>query len=316
MMFMAVQQNNPLIDRLPAVRGSYRVNVSMAAVTWFKVGGPAEVVFRPADEADLIAFLQQRPTDVDVTLIGAGSNLLIRDGGISGVVIRMGREMAKVRIEGDDVFAAGMAMDVNIARTAADGGLTGLEFLRGIPGSIGASLRTNAGAYGREIKDVLIAIRAVDNAGNVHEAAAADLKLDYRHSDFPDDWIITEVSLRAEKGEAADIAARMAAITDAREETQPVRARTGGSTFKNPAGHRAWELIDAAGCRGLTRGGAQVSEQHCNFLINLGDATARDLEELGEEVRRQVKANSGIDLEWEIKRIGEFDNQVIGTVQE
>jgi UDP-N-acetylmuramate dehydrogenase len=313
---MAVTKNSRLIDRLPELRGSYRADVSMAGVSWFKVGGPAEVVFRPADELDLIAFLQQRPMDVDVTLIGAGSNLLVRDGGISGVVIRMGREMGGVRIEGDDVFAEGMAMDVNIARAAADAGLTGLEFLRGIPGSIGAALGTNAGAYGREIKDVLIAIRAVDKAGNVHEVAAADIKLGYRHSEIPEDWIVTEVHLSAEEGEIAEIAARMAAITDAREETQPVRARTGGSTFKNPQGHKAWELIDAAGCRGLMRGGAQVSEQHCNFLINLGDATARDLEELGEEVRRRVKANSGIELEWEIKRIGEFDDQGIGAVQE
>ncbi len=305
-MLMSEFGQNDLVNRLPPVRGSYRQNVAMSGVTWFKVGGPAEVVFRPADEADLIEFMKSKPVDVVVTLIGAGSNLLIRDGGIPGVVVRMGREMAGVKFDGECAIAGGMAMDVNIARAAADAGLGNLEFLRGIPGSIGGAVRMNAGAYGRELKDVLISIRAVDGAGYIHEVPAADLHLDYRHSEFPEDWIVTEVNLQGRFDDRDAILARMRDITGAREETQPVRARTGGSTFKNPPGYKAWELVDEAGCRGLRRGGAMVSEQHCNFLINTGDATANDLEELGEEVRRRVQAYSGVLLEWEIKRVGLF----------
>ncbi len=303
---MTDTSDSKLIERLPKVRGDYRQAVSMASITWFKVGGPAEVLFRPKDEADLIDFLAGKPDDVPLTVIGAGSNLLVRDGGIPGVTIRLGGGLAKVGFRGNRAIAGGMAMDVNVARAAAEAGIAGLEFLRGIPGSIGGAVRMNAGAYGKEMSDVLISIQAVDFAGRRHEASAAELSLSYRHSELPEDWIVLSAELQGEAGAPDEIRARMTDITDSREETQPVRSRTGGSTFKNPDGQKAWELIDAAGCRGLRRGDAMISEQHCNFLINTGEATAKDLEELGEEVRRRVWARTGVTLEWEIRRVGTF----------
>ncbi len=314
-MTMANRDSGALLERLPPVRGQLRSNVPMSTLTWFKVGGPAEVLFRPADEAALMDFLQNCPTDIPIALIGAGSNLLVRDGGIPGVVIRLSSGFAGVRFGAEDrVEAGGMAMDINIARAAANEGLAELEFLRGIPGSLGGAVRMNAGAYGREIKDVLVSIRAVDRAGQLHRLEAGDLGLSYRHSELPADWIVVDATLQGRRGDKGEILSRMTGITDAREDTQPVRERTGGSTFKNPPGAPAWQLIDAAGCRGLRRGGAMVSEQHCNFLINAGRATARDLEELGEEVRRQVEAHSGIVLEWEIRRLGEYRDDSLEVI--
>ena len=293
-----------LIERLPTVRGEYRADAPVAQLTWFRVGGPAEVLFRPADEADLVDFLSGLPGDVPVTVLGVGSNTLIRDGGVPGVVIRLGKGFADARVDGDRVIAGAGALDVTVAATAQRAGLTGLEFLSGIPGTVGGALRMNAGAYGSEIRDVLVSARAVDPLGHARTLAADEMALGYRHCGVPEDWIFTSAVLRARPGDPATIAQAMADIRDAREETQPRRVRTGGSTFANHEGRRAWQLIDAAGCRGLRIGGAQVSEKHCNFLLNTGDATAADIEALGEEVRRRVLASSGIELRWEIRRVG------------
>lgn len=295
-----------LIDRLPSVRGSYRENVPMSEHTWFRVGGPCEVMFRPADEEDLMAFLAARPADVPVTMVGVGSNMLVRDGGLAGVVIRFGKTFASIEVVGDRVSAGAAALDVTVASVAQRAGLTGLEFLFGIPGSIGGALRMNAGAYGSETKDVLISARAIDPQGGVHSMTPAEMGLAYRHSDVPADWLFTRAEFQARPGDPEAIAKAMQAIRDAREETQPRRVRTGGSTFANPEGHKAWKLIDAAGCRGLRIGDAMVSELHCNFLLNIGEATAHDIERLGEEVRRRVFETSGVRLRWEIKKLGVF----------
>ncbi|MBX3492565.1 MAG: UDP-N-acetylmuramate dehydrogenase [Parvibaculum sp.] len=302
---MAARASLPhLIDRLPAVRGELLADAPLAPLTWFRVGGPAEVMFRPADADDLAAFLAGCPPDVPVMVIGVGSNLLVRDGGVPGVVIRLGRPFMEISIDGSFVRAGTAALDVAVARAAQEAGLAGLEFYRGIPGSIGGALRMNGGAYGRETKDVLVEAVAIDRAGKRHVLTNADMKYSYRHCGAADDLIFVEAVFQGEPGDKAAIQARMAEITASREATQPIRTRTGGSTFKNPDGHKSWQLIDAAGCRGLKRGGAQVSELHCNFLINTGDASAADLEDLGEEVRARVKAQSGVTLEWEIRRIG------------
>jgi UDP-N-acetylmuramate dehydrogenase len=302
---MAARAHTPsLIERLPSVRGRYSEASPLSRVTWFGVGGPADVMFRPADRDDLAEFLTGKPADVPVTVIGVGSNLLVRDGGIAGVVIRLGKGFVEVTCEGERVRAGAGALDANVARTAAEAGLEGLEFYSGIPGTIGGALRMNAGAYGVETKDVLVSAEAVDLAGRVHAVDAKALGLTYRHSDAPADWIFTAAVFRAKAGGRAVIAQRMAEIAASREATQPIRSRTGGSTFKNPPGEKAWQLIERAGCRGLVRGGAMVSEKHCNFLINTGNATAAELEALGEEVRRRVRETTGITLEWEIKRVG------------
>lgn len=293
-----------LIDRLPPVRGRLTVNAPLDRVTWFRVGGPAEVLFKPADAEDLAAFLAAKPDDLPVTVIGVGSNLLVRDGGVPGVVIRLGREFAYVRAEGSTVHAGASALDLNVAIAARGAGIAGLEFLSGIPGTVGGALRMNAGAYGREMKDVVVSVTALDPKGRPHDLSLADLGFAYRKCAVPTDWIFAGAVLRGEPGSETDIARRMAEIKASREESQPTREPTGGSTFANPPGLKAWELIDRAGCRGLVMGGAKVSEKHCNFLINTGTATASDLEGLGEEVRRRVKETSGITLEWEIKRIG------------
>ncbi len=289
---------------LPKLRGRLLVNQSLAELTWFRVGGPAQVLFMPADEADLCYFLAETPAEVPVTVIGLGSNLLVRDGGVPGVVIRLGRGFNEVAVEGNLVRAGTAVPDVKVARAAADAALAGLSFYRGVPGAIGGALRMNAGAYGAETKDVLLEARAVDRKGNVRVLKNADFGFSYRHSTAPADLIYTQATFRGEPGDPKLIAAEMDKITEARESTQPIKSRTGGSTFKNPPGKKAWQLIDAAGCRGLVVGDAQVSEMHCNFLINRGNATAADIENLGEEVRRRVKENSGIELEWEIVRIG------------
>ena len=298
-----------LLDRLPPVRGRYAENMRLADVTWFRVGGPAEVMFRPIDVEDLVAFLKGCPADVPRTVLGVGSNVLVRDGGIPGVVIRLGRGFAGIAIDGSEVRVGAAAPDINVAMVCRDAGVAGLEFLRGIPGTIGGALRMNAGAYGREMVDIVTSAEAVDPAGTLHRMSKADLGLSYRHCCVPEDFIFTGAVLQGKPGDVKDIAARMSEIGTARDASQPVRTRTGGSTFANPkepeaAGRKAWELIDAAGCRGLKIGGAQVSELHCNFLINTGEAAAFDLESLGEEVRRRVFDRFGVMLRWEIRRLG------------
>ena len=291
-------------NKMPTLRGRLIANQSLAELTWFRVGGPAQLLFMPEDEDDLSYFLTHLPADIPVTVIGLGSNLIVRDGGVPGVVVRLGRGFNEIAIEGGNVRAGAAVPDVKVARAAQEAGLAGLSFLRGIPGAVGGALRMNGGAYGRETKDALVEARAVDRQGRVHVLGNADMHYAYRHSGAPDDYIFTQAMFTGEPGDPAAIAAEMAKITESREATQPVKSRTGGSTFKNPPGQKAWQLIDAAGCRGLRRGDAQVSEMHCNFLINLGSATAADIETLGETVRRRVKEHAGVDLEWEIKRIG------------
>ncbi len=303
-MMAARQASERLIERLPAVRGRLTENAALAPVTWFRVGGAAEVMFRPADVEDLAAFLAAKPADVPVTVIGVASNLLVRDGGVPGVVIRLGRGFVDIRIDAETVSAGAGALDLNVALACQEGGIAGLEFLCGIPGTIGGGLRMNAGAYGREIRDILREAVALDAEGRSHTLSPMAMQLSYRHCGVPEDWIFVAARFAAEPGDREAIGRRMAEIQAAREASQPVRARTGGSTFANPPGHKAWELIDRAGCRGLRRGGAMVSEKHANFLINTGEASAADLEGLGEEVRRRVFETSGISLDWEIRRIG------------
>ncbi|MHA1164799.1 MAG: UDP-N-acetylmuramate dehydrogenase [Alphaproteobacteria bacterium] len=294
-----------LTEKLPRLKGRLTANACLSDITWFRVGGPAQLLFRPADEADLAYFLKQLPEDVPVTVIGLGSNLLVRDGGIPGVVIRLGRGFGEITIEEGNRLRAGTAVpDVKVARAAADAGIAGLAFYRGIPGCIGGALRMNGGAHGRETCEVLVEAHAVDRAGNIHILSVADMKYSYRHSGAPAGYIFTQALFQGEAGERAQILVEMEKIAEYREQAQPIKSRTGGSTFKNPPGQSAWKLIDAAGCRGLQIGGAKVSEKHCNFLINEGGATGADLEELGETVRARVKDASGIELEWEIRRLG------------
>jgi len=294
-----------LKEQLPKLRGRLLANEPLAPLTWFRVGGPAQALFMPEDEEDLAYALANLPREIPVTVIGLGSNLIVRDGGVPGVVIRLGRGFSEVKVEDGSRIRAGTAVpDVKVSRAAQEAAITGLAFFRGIPGAIGGALRMNGGAYGRETKDALIEARGVDRRGRVHVFANGDMHYNYRHCGAPDDIIFTQALFQGAPGDPAAIAAEMEKITESREATQPIKSRTGGSTFKNPPGHKAWQLIDAAGCRGLTIGGAQVSQMHCNFLINLGSATAADIEALGETVRRRVKETSGVELEWEIKRIG------------
>ncbi|WP_173983940.1 UDP-N-acetylmuramate dehydrogenase [Magnetospirillum sp. SS-4] len=301
---MTVRREHDWRDDLPAVRGRIGFDAPMAPFTWFRVGGPAEVLFRPADLDDLMTFLAGLPPQVPVTVIGVGSNLLVRDGGVPGVVIRLAGPFAAIETNGDTITAGAGALDITVAKLAMEAGIGGLEFLSGVPGTIGGALRMNAGAFGAEMKDVAIAAEAVDRDGRLRILDLADLGFTYRHSAVDESWIFLSATLRGRPAPTAAIAARMDEIRAGRENAQPVRARTGGSTFANPPGHSAWKLIDAAGCRGLIRGGAQVSEKHCNFLLNLGDATAADIEDLGEDVRRRVLETSGVELNWEIRRIG------------
>jgi UDP-N-acetylmuramate dehydrogenase len=293
-----------LIDRLPPVRGKLTENAPISGITWFRTGGPAEVLFHPADREDLIDFISALEPGIERTVLGLGSNAMIRDGGLAGVVIHLGKALGDITFDGTDVTAGAGALDVAVAREGRDRSIGGLEFLSGIPGTIGGALRMNAGAYGREISDVLVSAEAIDPVGNLHSLTPADFAFSYRHSAIDESWIFLSARLSGEPGDRAAIDQRMTEIAEDRKSSQPIQARTGGSTFKNPPGTKAWELIEAAGCRGLTIGDAMVSEQHCNFLINKGNATARDLETLGDEVRKRVKDHSGIILEWEIRRIG------------
>jgi UDP-N-acetylmuramate dehydrogenase len=303
-----------IIPSLPEIRGKYRAGLALSDLTWFRVGGAADVLFSPADEDDLQHFLKNCPSDIPVTVLGAGSNTLVRDKGVSGVVIKLGKAFADVTVamrDGDAVVIAGAAaLDVAVSRLAAKHSLSGLEFFRGIPGSIGGALRMNAGAYGGETADVFDHAIGYDLQGQRLEFTSADMGFAYRHCGLPEDVIFTSAQFKTSAGDAAVIQSRMDEISRSRETSQPIRSRTGGSTFRNPGGAnpdgpKAWKLIDAAGCRGLWQGDAQVSEQHCNFLINHGQATATDLETLGETVRRKVLETGGVELHWEIKRIGE-----------
>lgn len=289
--------------KMPELRGRLLANQPLGEFTWFRVGGPAQLFFLPEDENDLAYFLRNLPPKIPVTVIGAGSNLIVRDGGVPGVVIRLGRGFNDAKIEQHNVTAGSAMLDVMVARAAQGAGVAGLAFLSGIPGTIGGALRMNGGAYGGETKDVLVEARGVDRQGNIRSFSKDEMAFSYRHCGVADDVIFTSAILRGTPGEPDQIAAEMTAIKKKREASQP-RNRTGGSTFKNPPGQSAWQLIDEAGCRGLTIGGAQVSELHSNFLINLGGAKADDIETLGETVRERVKKHSGVELEWEIKRIG------------
>jgi UDP-N-acetylmuramate dehydrogenase len=296
-------------EALPKVRGTYSENAALKDLVWFRAGGPAEILFRPADADDLAAFFAEKPPSLPVTIIGVGSNLLVRDGGIKGVVVRLPAFFGRVSVEGTRLRAGAAARDAAVARAAADAGLAGLEFLRGVPGTIGGALRMNAGCYGSEIKDVFVEATAIDGRGRKHVLGPDEMAFRYRKSGAGDDLVFVEALLQGKPDDPQIVRDRMNALVDAREASQPVKSRTGGSTFKNPdaaesAGRKAWQLIDEAGCRGLKHGAAQVSEKHCNFLINTGDASAADIEALGEDVRARVKAKFGVELEWENKRVG------------
>ncbi|MGB7937252.1 MAG: UDP-N-acetylmuramate dehydrogenase [Pseudolabrys sp.] len=289
--------------RMPELRGRLLANQPIGEFTWFRVGGPAQAFFMPEDENDLTYFLRNLRGETPVTVIGAGSNMIVRDGGVAGVVIRLGRGFNDVKVEDHRITAGTAILDVMVARAAQPAGIAGLAFLSGIPGTIGGALRMNGGAYGGETKDVLVETQGVDRQGNLRKFTIGEMGFSYRHCGVSEDVIFTAAVLQGRAGAPEEIAAEMATIKKKREASQP-RNRTGGSTFKNPPGHSAWKLVDDAGCRGLTVGGAQVSELHSNFLINLGGATAADIEILGETVRERVKAHSGVELEWEIKRVG------------
>ncbi|OYV36790.1 MAG: UDP-N-acetylenolpyruvoylglucosamine reductase [Acidocella sp. 20-61-6] len=289
---------------IPPVRGRLGQAAPLAAFTWFRVGGPAEFLLRPADTEDLCDLLRQLPLEMPVTVIGAASNLIVRDRGIQGLVVKLARGFGEVVVEPDGIIAGAAALDITVAEHAGAAGLSGLEFLSGIPGTIGGAVAMNAGAYGGDLSQVLDWVELVTRSGELVRIPAGGLAMGYRSANLPADCVVVRARLRAAPGQAVAIAQRMQDIKTSREASQPVRARTGGSTFANPPGQKAWELIDAAGCRGLARGGAQVSELHCNFLINTGEATAADLEGLGEEVRRRVQESSGVALRWEIKRLG------------
>jgi len=297
-------------DMLPPVRGSLIHGAPLKDLVWFRAGGPAEILFRPADADDLASFLAARPADLRVSVIGVGSNLLVRDGGIPGVVVRLSSAFGKIEVLNSEVGglrvrAGAAALDGAVARAAADAGIAGLEFLRGVPGTIGGALKMNAGCYGSETKDIFVEATAIDGKGQKIKLSGADMGFEYRKArGAAEDLIFVEAVFEGRSDNPAAIRARMEELSANREASQPIKSKTGGSTFKNPPGHKAWQLIDQAGCRGLKIGGAQVSEKHTNFLINTGDATASDLEALGEEVRKRVHEKSGITLEWEIKRVG------------
>ena len=294
-----------LKSAMPDLRGRLLANESLGPLTWFRVGGPAQILFTPADEDDLAYFLSKLPKEIPVNVVGVGSNLIVRDGGIEGVVIRLSpKGFGEVKAEGDIIRAGTAVLDKRVAEAAAAANIGGLEFYFGIPGTIGGALRMNAGANGGETKDVLVEATGISRDGKTHTFSNADMKFVYRNSGVDPAIIFTSALFRGQVTDAESIRARMNDVQTHRETAQPIREKTGGSTFKNPPGHSAWKLIDAAGCRGLKIGGAQVSEMHCNFLINTGDATGHDIELLGEAVRKRVKDHSGIELQWEIKRIG------------
>ena len=289
----------------PEVRGKLKAGAPLAPLVWFKSGGHAEWLFEPADEADLIAFLKQLDGEAPVMALGLGSNMIVRDGGVPGVVVRLGKAFAKIeRLDDVTLDCGGGASGILVSSTARDAGIAGLEFLRGIPGTVGGFVRMNGGAYGREVQDILVSARVALRDGSIEEWPAERLGYSYRHSELPEGAVVISAVFRGTPGKPEAIGAEMDAIARAREESQPLRSRTGGSTFKTPPGHTAWALIDAAGCRGMLLGGAQVSEKHCNFLLNTGTATSSDIEALGEEVRRRVRQKTNIQLEWEIQRVG------------
>jgi UDP-N-acetylmuramate dehydrogenase len=293
------------VAEMPKVRGKLTPDAPLAPLVWFKSGGNAQWLFEPADADDLAEFLRDLDPDVPVMALGLGSNMIVRDGGVPGVVVRLGKAFAKIDpIDDVTLRCGGGASGILVSSTARDAGIASLEFLRGIPGTVGGFVRMNGGAYGREVKDILVSATLVLRSGAVEEWPLEQLGYSYRHSEVPQSAVVISATFRGTAGDAAKIGAEMDRIAAAREETQPIRSRTGGSTFKNPPGHKAWALIDAAGCRGMTLGGAQVSEKHCNFLLNLGSATSADIEALGEEVRRRVRSKTNIALEWEIQRIG------------
>ncbi len=291
-------------ESLPMMRGVLRRGVPLAPLTWLRVGGPAEAIFQPADAEDLASFLAALPAGVPVLPLGVASNLLVRDGGLEGVVIRFGGPLARIVAEGDLVLAGAGALDQRVAQEAQRAGLGGLEFLIGIPGTVGGAVRMNAGAFGGETKDRLVWAEALDRQGKLHRLTNGDLGFAYRRSALPPDWIVVRTAFQGQPADPAAILDRMNAIRAEREAAQPLRVATGGSTFKNPSGHKAWQLIDAAGCRGLRLGSAMVSEKHCNFLINTGGASADEVERLGEVVRQRVRDHSGVELEWEVIRVG------------
>ncbi len=301
---------------LPSVRGRYTENAPLGAQGWFKCGGTADVLFKPADRDDLIEFLNGLRPDVPVQVFGALSNCIIRDGGVRGVTIRLGRDFSEIKTEEDLVHTGALALDANVAQVAAEAGIGGLEFFSGIPGTIGGALRMNAGCYGTETKDVLVECEALDRAGNVHVLTPDQMGMTYRHTDVPEDYIFLSATFRGTREEPDTVLTRMTEIKQKREESQPIREKTGGSTFANPSAEelsqsglspdiKVWQLIDQVGGRGLQIGGAMMSEKHCNFMINMGDATAADLEALGEEIRKRVLEKFDLALRWEIKRIGE-----------
>ena len=294
------------VATMPSVRGRLTPNAPLAPLVWFKSGGNAEWLFEPKDEEDLVSFLRELDPEVPVMALGLGSNLIVRDGGVQGAVVRLGKALAKIdRVDETTLRCGAGASGILVSSSARDAGIAGLEFLRGIPGTVGGFVRMNGGAYGREVSDILVSARVVLRSGEVEEWPLEKLGYTYRHSEVPWGAVVIEAVFRGTPGDPEAIGAEMDAIARAREESQPLRSRTGGSTFKNPAGHKAWALIDAADCRGLTMGDAQVSEKHCNFLLNLGSATSAEIEALGEEVRRRVEARTHITLEWEIQRVGQ-----------
>lgn len=299
------------VETLPAVRGKLTAKAPLAPLVWFKSGGPADWLFEPKDADDLADFLRDLDPAIPVMALGLGSNLIVRDGGFPGVVVRLGKAFAKITASADKggdrfVTAGGGAPGISVASAARDAGIAGTEFLRGIPGTVGGAVRMNAGAYGREVQDILVSADVVLRTGEIKTLLNWQLEYTYRHSNLPDGSIVVSAVFHGIEGDPARIQAEMDRISASREASQPLRSKTGGSTFKNPDGHKAWQLVDEAGCRGFTVGGAQVSEKHTNFLINTGDATSADIEALGDEVRRRVKAKSGIDLQWEIQRVGMF----------
>ncbi len=295
-------------EAMPELRGRLKANSLMSEITWFRVGGPAQLLFTPADEADLAYFMKNKPVDLPITIIGLGSNLLVRDGGIPGIVVRLGRGFNLIEALDDNKIKVGTAVpDMKLARAAAEHGVAGLSFYRGIPGSIGGALRMNAGAHGGETRDYLVEARAVDYDGNILTFTAEEMGHTYRNCALPNHFIFTEAVFKGQPGSKEEIEKANAEVVAYREEKQPVKDRTGGSTFKNPPGHSSWKLIDDAGLRGFKVGGAKVSEKHCNFLINEGDATGTDIETLGETVRKRVFEKSGVKLDWEIKRLGVAD---------
>jgi UDP-N-acetylmuramate dehydrogenase len=300
-------------DMLPPVRGTLVRDAALKDMVWFRAGGAAEILFRPADFEDLAMFLAARSCDMPIQVIGVGSNLLVRDGGVAGTVVRLPASFGRIEVQGTRVRAGAAALDAAVARAAADAGIAGLEFLRGVPGTVGGALRMNAGCYGREIADIFVEATALDGEGNRLTLTRADMGFSYRRAMARDDLFFVEAVFEGTPDAPEAIKARMEELAANREASQPIRAKTGGSTFKNPPGHKAWELIDLAGCRGLTFGAAQVSEKHCNFLINTGEAAAADIEALGEEVRRRVLESQGVTLEWEIKRIGRLSPFAAGS---